>query len=133
MLISIDDYENIVSNHLAESATLITWTKLQEIYSSVQMFLHETKPNLSHDEYLFLEESLKSHAIPMPQLLIKDHKPPNKTCTYPTWLVIPAMNFFATFSKIGYSMLKALLDKNRVNYSCTTINQALDLKCTLEN
>ena len=68
----------------------------------------------------------------MPQLLVKDHKLPNKTGTYPIWLVIPTMNFTTTFSKIRYTALKALLDKNRVNYSKSTINQALDLKRTLK-
>eukprot|EP00957_Ditylum_brightwellii_P209922 15364353-Ditylum_brightwellii.AAC.1 len=46
-------------------------------------------------------EGLKSWAIPEPQLLIKDHKE-LKDGHFPTRLVIPATNFAATFSKIGY-------------------------------
>ena len=44
----------------------------------------------------------------------------------------PVTNFTANFSKLGYSAIKALLDKNQVNYSGWTIQQASDLKQKLE-
>ena len=45
---------------------------------------------------------------------------------------IPATNFTATFSKIGYLGIKRYLDKVKVNYSQSSIVQASDLKEILE-
>ena len=67
----------------------------------------------------------------MPKLLIKNHTLDTKE-KYPTQLVIPDTNFIATFSKVEYLALKALLDKNNVDYSKFTITQASDLRCHLE-
>ena len=56
----------------------------------------------------------------------------NEKGEYPTRLVIPATNFTATFSKLGYLRIKKMLDKAKVNYSRFTIVQASDLKEKLE-
>ena len=110
-LITTEDYDLWVNEHLSKSATPISISKLQEIHSSKQEFLTDLQPHLSHNEFSFLEESLKSWAIPKSKLLVKDQKPPDAKRTYSTWLVILAMNFMVTFSKVGYLTLKALLDK----------------------
>ena len=47
-------------------------------------------------------------------------------------MVIPATNFTATFSKIGYLGIKRMLDKGKVNYSRVSIVQAYDLNERLE-
>ena len=47
-------------------------------------------------------------------------------------MVIPATNFTATFSKIGYLGIKRILYKGKVNYSRISIVQASDLKERLE-
>ena len=47
-------------------------------------------------------------------------------------MVIPATNFTATFSKIGYLGIKRCLDKGKVNYSQNSIVQASNLKERLE-
>ena len=47
-------------------------------------------------------------------------------------MVIPATNFTATFSKIGYLGINRCLDKGKVNYSRNSIVRASDLKETLE-
>ena len=47
-------------------------------------------------------------------------------------MVIPAINFTATFSNIGYLWIKRCLDKGKVNYSRDSIVQASDLKERLE-
>ena len=44
--------------------------------------------------------------IPYPKILIKYHKAINKKEVFSTMLVIPATNFTATFSKIGYLRIK---------------------------
>ena len=72
-------------------------------------------------------------AIPSPKLLIKDHKTIKEKGEFPTRLVIPAKNFTATFSKIGYLGIKMCLDKGKVKYSRFSIVQASDLKEILED
>ena len=47
-------------------------------------------------------------------------------------MVIPATNFTANFSKIGYLGIKIMLDKETVKYSRFSIVQASDLKERLE-
>ena len=47
---------------------------------------------------------------------------------YPTRLVIPATDFSATFTKVGYLGLKNLLEKNEINYTKFTIVQASQVK-----
>ena len=80
----------------------------------------------------FVRQLLATKAIPDPKLLIKDHKTTNEKGKFPTRLVIPATNFTATFSKIGYLGIKRCLDKVKVNYSRFSIVQASDLKERLE-
>ena len=43
-------------------------------------------------------------------------------------MVIPATNFTATFSKIGYIGIKRMLDKGKVNHSHVSIVQSSNLK-----
>ena len=79
-----------------------------------------------------VRQLLARQAILSPKLRIKDHKTINKKGGFPTRLVIPATNFTATFSKIGYLDIKRCLDKGKVNYSRDSIVQASDLKERLE-
>eukprot|EP00957_Ditylum_brightwellii_P107895 8230632-Ditylum_brightwellii.AAC.1 len=51
---------------------------------------------------------------------------------FPTCLAIPATNFMATFSKIGYMGIQKIFDDNNNNYSNFTISQAFDLKKKLK-
>ena len=86
---------------------------------------------LSDNEYAFLLEGIESKAIPTPKLLIKDHK--KKTNDgYPTRLIIPATNFTATFLKLGYLGLKAILDKVEILYNKFMITNLYNLKRKLE-
>ena len=57
-----------------------------------------------------MKQSLATHEIPTPKLLIKHQKTINGKGEFPTSLVIPATNFTVTFSKLIY------LDKAKVNY-----------------
>ena len=41
---------------------------------------------------------------------------------------IPATNFTATFAKVGYIGIKAILDNHQVNYKKYTITQASQVK-----
>eukprot|EP00957_Ditylum_brightwellii_P164101 12494864-Ditylum_brightwellii.AAC.1 len=48
------------------------------------------------------------------------------------WLVIPAMNFIAAFSKLGYMGIKKVLGNHGFNYAKHIIVQSSDLKEKLE-
>ena len=88
--------------------------------------------DLSVQEENCVRLSLVTRAIPSPKLLIKDHKTISYKGGFPTRLVIPASNFTAKFSKIGYLGIKKMLYKVRVNDPRVSIVQASDLKETLE-
>ena len=74
------------------------------------------KIKLSDKEEKFVRQLLATRAIPFPKLLIKYHKTINKKRELKTRLVIPATNFTAKFSMIGYLGIKQILDKGKVNY-----------------
>ena len=69
---------------------------------------------LSVKEEEFVRQSLAIRAIPSPNLLIKDHKKINEKQELPTMLVIPAMKFTATFSKIRYIGIKGAWTKEKL-------------------
>ena len=87
---------------------------------------------ISDNEFEFLNEMIASKTIPPPKLLIKDHKAPNKEGEFPTRLVVPATNFTAGFSKLGYKGIQGMFERNNINYSKRTIIQSSDLKEKLE-
>ena len=68
---------------------------------------------LSVQEEDFARQLLAMKAIPVPKLLIKDHKTINKKGEFPTRLVIPVTNFTATLSKTGYLGIKRCLDNGK--------------------
>ena len=79
-----------------------------------------------------MRQSLAIGAIPYLKLLIKYHKTTNEKEEFPTRLVVPATNYTATFSKIGYLGIKMCLDKGKVNYLRDSIVQASNLKERIE-
>ena len=79
-----------------------------------------------------MRQSLVTPVIPSPKLLIKDHKTINEKGEFIIRLVLPATNFTATFSKLGYLGISRILDKAKVNYSRVSIIQSYDLKEMLE-
>eukprot|EP00957_Ditylum_brightwellii_P136982 10445829-Ditylum_brightwellii.AAC.2 len=103
-------------DHLDGNATLIKHRDIVKLHEKALSFTEELKPLLNQWEYNFLIDSINSRAIPEPQLLLKNHKK-LKNGTYPTFLIIPSLNFAATFSKIGYLEIKHVLDTNKVNYT----------------
>ena len=65
-------------------------------------------------------------------MLIKDHKDKDEGGNYPTRLIVPASNFTAAFPKAGYLGIKALFNKNNIDYQKATIIHAGQLKSKLE-
>ena len=121
-----------VSADLQKADDLALCPKVMALYENANSMLEKVKLDLSFKEEYFVRQSLAMREIPSPKLLIKDHKTINENGEFPTRLVIPATNFTATFSKIGYLGIKICLDKGKVNYSRNSIVQASDLKDTLE-
>ena len=66
-----------------------------------------------------INESLKTKSIPTSKLLIKYHKKPNTNGEFLTRLVIPATNFTATFTKVVFLGLKAIIDNHQVDLKNT--------------
>ena len=130
-VVNINDYKKWMQQHISTSTREIPRSKIIDLHKKATDLANHYEPILSKHEFEFLEESIDTKAIPTPKLLIKDHK---KMINghYPTRLVIPATNFTATFSKLGYLGLKSILDENNITYNKHTITQASNLKEKLE-
>jgi len=103
---------------------------LKKILNDAEDTLKTVEKELGRDEKEYIERTLHTKQIPSPELLIKDHKA-RKNGQFPLRLVIPATNFTACFSKVGYLGIKKVLDSHGVNYTRFTIVQASDLRKTL--
>ena len=112
-LLDLNTYKKQVKKHLESSATEIKREILTDLYEEAKTMAENVEIMLSDNENAFLLEGIESKAIPTPKLLIKDHKKKIND-EYPTRLIIPATNFTATFSKLGYLGLKAILDENKI-------------------
>eukprot|EP00957_Ditylum_brightwellii_P046460 3526279-Ditylum_brightwellii.AAC.2 len=120
-LVATTDYINWVKKHMRDAAIPIKRQENVKLHHKALHFTHCLKEFLNNDEFGYLMKNLNSRIIPEPQLLKKDHKKVQKDGHYPTRLVIPATNFAATFSKIGYMAIKKIFDDNRVRYARYTI------------
>ena len=132
MVVSKENYIKWTIGHMKKNAKPIERSRLVEVEKQAWKKLKKFSNVLSNKEYKAIQQSIVSKAIPSPQLLIKDHKDPDGEGNYPTRLVVPATNFTARFPQAGYLGIKAIFDKNNVNYAKRTIVQASDLKETLE-
>ncbi len=136
-VVKIKDYIKWVLKHLKKSAKEIDRERLIEVQKQAGILLEERRHVISAKEAEFIEQSIKSKAIPSPKLLIKDHKDKpedlDKDGNFPTRLVVPANNFTSAFPKLGYLGIKKILDDNGIEYSKKTIIQASDLKEAIQN
>ncbi len=129
----LDSYIAQVQTHLKAHGKKISHTDLTAISTEASHILEELYPYLAPGESGFLKQSIWSHAIPTPKLLIKDHKPRSPSNgEFPTRLICPANNFISAFPKLGYLGLKKIFEDNEIDYKSNTIIQASDLKTKLE-
>ena len=128
--VKTSDYITWVGGHLDKSAKMVPRERLVEIEGDAFDLLERLDGVLlmTDKEHDFVKESLESKAVPTPQLLIKDHKDPDENGAYPTWLIVPATNFAAAFSKLGYKGIKAIFDMNGIKIDRFTIVQVAHLK-----
>lgn len=128
-----EKYKIEVLKHLESGAKEVPRAKLTEVQEQCFEKLDEIQGIISEDEYRFLQQKIKSKAIPQPKILIKDHKKKNQEGDFPTRLVVPATNFTAGFPKLGYMGIKKIFEENDVNYGQKNLVQASDLKEKLES
>ena len=128
----VERYKMEIDKHLSKNAVAIERAKLTEIHDSCSDKLNELQELASDKELAFLDEKIRSKAIPQPKILIKDHKEPDSEGNFPTRLVVPATNFTAGFPKLGYMGIKSIFEENDVSFDSRTIIQASSLKANLE-
>lgn len=128
----VNDYINWMQGHLDKKCKVVTHERLSSTYKEAQELLEKFEPLMNKGEYEFIEQFIKTRRIPMPRLLIKDHKPTNDDGTYPTRLLVPATNFTQCFAKLSYKAIKAIFDANDINPMKRTIIQSSHLKMQLE-
>ena len=131
-VIKTKKYKEIVYTHLDKSASEIPHARLVYIHKISKSYLESIANRIPKLTYLFIDEALKSRAIPSPKALIKDHKKRDANGDFPSRLVIPATNFTAPFAKVGYLGIKSILDNNKVEYDTFTIQNSNNLKDLLE-
>ena len=131
-IIKIEDYKRWVSDRLLKVANLAIRPKVMALFEDGNKIIDKVKMELSVQEVNFVRQLLATREIPSPKLIIKDHKTINDNGGSSTRLVIPATNFIAKFSNIGYLGIKKCLDKGKVKYSRGSIVQASNLKKRLE-
>jgi hypothetical protein len=107
--------------------------KLTEIMEQGRNLLSQVEELLSKGEIAFLTEKLRSKGVPVPKILVKDHKKPDHDGHCPTRFVCPAANFTAGFPKLGYKGIEKIFMDNKVIFGTRNIIQASDLKSKLES
>ena len=129
---NVERYKMEINKHLSKNAIVIERAKLTEIHDSCSDKLEELQELASEKELAFLDEKIRSKAIPQPKILIKDHKEPDAEGNFPTRLVVPATNFTAGFPKLGYKGIKSVFEEHDIDFEARTITQASSLKENLE-
>eukprot|EP00957_Ditylum_brightwellii_P206375 15348099-Ditylum_brightwellii.AAC.1 len=116
---------------MQKAAIPISCQAAVKLHQDAIAFAKKLENLLNTNEFACLMENLNGHAIPEPQLLIKDHeKKKNGHC--PTRLIIPATNFAAKITKIGCLGVKKIFHDKGISYNKYTIQQASHLKEKLE-
>jgi hypothetical protein len=131
-LVKKKDYITWVGKHLEEAAVEVSADKLVSTFDRAEELLDDLGDFLSDKERGFIEDTMKSRAVPMPKLLIRDHKERDEMGKYLTRLIVPASNFTAGFPKAGYLGIKVLFKRFKIDCQKTTIIHAGQLKSKLE-
>eukprot|EP00957_Ditylum_brightwellii_P049873 3781018-Ditylum_brightwellii.AAC.1 len=112
-MVNLDKFHGWIMKHLNKNVVEMKRKDIVQIHGEAEAFTMKVKPMLMKNKQDFLQEGIASKAISQPQLLVKDHKEPNKEGSSPTRMVIPATNFTTTFSKLGYLGIKHILNNNK--------------------
>ena len=82
LLVALEEYKGMVLEYLEKRTTEISFEKLSLIHSESLKILEKYGKILSKGEQAFVKASLTSKAIPIPKLLVKDHKKEKLTETF---------------------------------------------------
>ena len=133
-LLDIKTLDIFIQKHINKKAKQIDKERLSTTVDEALKLIEEWKNNgtLNEKEAKYAFESIQSRAVPVPKLLIKDHKDKDENGNYPTRLVVPATNFTAAIPNLGYRGIRQIFDQEKVNYTRKTIIEAAHLKTELE-
>ena len=126
------EYIRWMRGHLDTACKPVSEGLLSDIFARAQQLLAEIGGMLSAGEREYLQNWVQQRLLPMPRLLIKDHKRPKADGSPATRLLVPATNFTQCYAKVGYMTIRALFDARGVPYAARTIIQASHLKQTLD-
>ena len=134
-LLDIKTLDIFIQKHINKKAKQIDKERLSTTVDEALKLIEEWKNNgtLNEKEAKYAFESIQSRAVPVPKLLIKDHKDKDENGNYPTRLVVPATNFTAAIPNLGYRGIRQIFDQEKVNYTRKTIIEAAHLKTELES
>ena len=125
-------YITIMQETLNDECTKIDNKRLSDTYKEAKELLSKFKSIMNDSEYQYIETFLETRRIPMPRLLIKDHKAENEDGTYPTRLLTPATNFTQCFAKLSYKCIKHIFEARGIKIMKRTIVQSSHLKIKLD-
>ena len=94
---------------MLKAAVLTLLPKVVAVFEEDNELIDKVKMYFSYQEEKFVVQLLATLSIPYPKLIIKYHNTINEKGGFPTRLVIPATNFTATFSKLGYLGIKIII------------------------
>ena len=128
----VENYKSKIIKNLSKTAVKIKANKIQDKRKLLIKHLNNLELIISKNKFLAAKHQIESYTIPMPRLLVKDHKKPNDDGIHPSRLVIPAESFISGFSELGYLTIKETFKKNQIKVGKFTIAQASSLKRDLE-
>ena len=133
-LLDIKTLDLFIQKHLNKKAKQIDKARLSSTVDEAIKLIDDWKNKeiLNEKEAKYALESIQSRAVPVPKLLIKDHKDKDENGNYPTRLVVPATNFTAAIPNLGYRGIRQIFDQEKINYTRKTIIEAAHLKSELE-
>ena len=105
---------------------------MEEVHEKALAKWNKYNKLMSAGESACLENFINSRDVPVPRLIIKDHKKKKANGRYPSRMLIPATNFTQAVAKIGFNIVKNVFDRNGVPYKKYTINRAQVLKSDVE-
>ena len=105
---------------------------LKEVHKWALALWNKYNQLMSVGESAYLENFINARDVPVPRLIIKDHKKKKANGQYPLRLLIPATKFTQYVAKLGFDVVKSVFDCNDVPYKTYIINRAQILKSDVE-
>ena len=128
----IKDIREEMIEHISKKCTEVDVPYLKEVHEKAIALWTKYNGLMSAGESAYLENFINSRDVPVPRIIIKDHKKRKANGRFPSRMLIPATNFSQGAAKLGFNVLKNVFDRNGVPYKKYTINRAQVLKNDVE-